>query len=298
MPHAAVNGIELAWDRFGRDTDPALLLIMGFSMQMTAWPEAFCERLAAGGLQVIRFDNRDIGLSSRLTHLGEPNVRRMAFSRLWGFPQNPPYRIADMADDAVGLLDVLGIERAHVVGASMGGMIAQRLAIHHPQRVRTLTSIMSTTGQLRYAMPQPSLMQMMLAPPPAPDLEARIRYGVAFWRAVSSPGDPPTEDELIRDIRAWFERSPDLSGRTRQLAAILAEPSRARELRRVECPALVVHGEDDPLIPCAAGRATARALPRGRFLPLAGMGHDLRPGYLETMAREIVALAGSRRDPG
>ncbi|MEM9304933.1 MAG: alpha/beta hydrolase [Pseudomonadota bacterium] len=298
MPQVAVNGVELTWERLGRSEDPAVLLIMGFSMQMTAWPTEFCDALVAAGLQVIRFDNRDIGLSSRLGHLGRPDVQRLAAARTFGLPVRSPYGIIDMANDAAALLTEIGVDRAHIVGASMGGMIAQHFAHAHPQRTLSLTSIMSTTSQLRYAFPKWSLMKLMLAPAPAPNLEARIAYGLEFWRAVGSPGDRASDAELIADIRSWFERSPDLSGRSRQLAAVIAERSRVRLLGRIDAPALVVHGTDDPLIPCAAGRATARALQRAKFLPLDGMGHDLRPRYTEIIARELTDLARVCRDAG
>ncbi len=292
MPRTIANGVGLHWERMGDPDAPAVLLIMGFSMQLTAWPEDFCRRFVAAGFQVVRFDNRDIGLSDRLGELGRPKIPSLLARRLVGLTVPAPYPLSAMADDAASLLDALGIERAHVVGASMGGMIAQRLAIDHPARLRSLTSIMSTTGELRHGWPRPSVTRLVLAPPPAPTLEARIEYGLKFWRAVGSPGDRATDAELRADIASWFERSSDLTGRDRQLAAILAERSRVPALRRVTIPSLVLHGEADPLVPLSGGRSTARALPNSRLVTYPGMGHDLRPRYLEQMAREIIELAG------
>lgn len=290
MPRVALGPVELEYDTLGDRDAPAILLIMGFSMQMTAWPESFRQRLADAGFRVIRFDNRDIGLSSRLNRLGFPSVPRAIVRRSLGLPVNPPYRLVDMAVDAVALLNHLGVDRAHVVGASMGGMIAQWLAIEFPDRVVSLCSIMSTTGQLRYGWPRPRVLRLLLHRP-GPALGDRVRHGIAFWQAVGSPGDMPTEPELRAEITAFYERSSDLSGFDRQLCAILAERSRVPRLGELRIPALVIHGDADPLIRPAAGRATARAIPGARFEQLQGMGHDLRPAYLGPLSDHIIGHA-------
>lgn len=297
MPVTRANGVRLAWERIGDPAAPALVLVMGYGMQLTAWPAGFCRDLAAGGFQVIRFDNRDIGLSERLHGLGQPPIPTLLARRLLGLPVAAPYTLFDMAQDTVALLDALAIDRAHVVGVSMGGMIAQRVAIQAPERVASLTSISSATGALRFALPRPRVMALTLTAPGGDDLGQRLRHGVKFWRAVASPGDPPSDAELEADLRAWHERSADLSGRQRQLAAIIAERSRVPALRRLAVPTLVIHGRADPMLPFAGGVATARAVPGARLLAFDGLGHDLRPRYLTAMARAILQHARDADGP-
>ena len=283
MPRAHLEGLHLEYEDLGDPADPPVVLIMGFGMQLTAWPDPFCDHLVERGLRVIRFDNRDIGLSSRLNHLGQPRPGAIIARRCLGLPVNPPYPLAAMADDTVGLLDYLAIPRAHIVGASMGGMIAQLVAIRRPDRTASLCSIMSTTGQLRYAWPRPDILRLVLHTP-GPSIEERVRHGIRFWHAIGSPGDLPSEPELRELITAFYARSSDMSGFWRQFAAIVAEKSRVPLLRRIQLPSLVIHGESDPLIPSAAGAATAKAIPGAAFHLLPGMGHDLRPAYLPRIA--------------
>lgn len=287
MPRAQLDNLHLEYEVLGDPDDPPVVLIMGFGMQLIAWPDPFCDQLIERGLRVIRFDNRDIGLSSRLKHLGQPRPGALIARRSLGLPVNPPYPLSAMADDTVGLLDYLAIPRAHIVGASMGGMIAQLVAIRRPDRAASLCSIMSTTGQLRYGWPRPDIMRLMLHSP-GPTLEERIRHGVRFWRAIGSPGDVPSEDEVRELVTAFYRRSSDLSGFWRQFAAIVAEKSRVPLLRRLRLPALVIHGDSDPLIRPAAGVATAHAIPGAALHILPGMGHDLRPTYQPRIA-ELIA---------
>lgn len=280
------DGLNIAYRREGHPDHPPVVLIMGFVMQLTAWPEELCERLLAADLQVIRLDNRDIGLSDRVRGKA-PGPRKMLARRSIGLATEVPYHIVDMAHDVVDLLDHLTIDRAHIVGASMGGMIAQRMAIHASEKVASLTSIMSTTGQFRYALPRLDVMQLMLTSP-GDSLEERIEYGRRFWSMVGSPKDLPDNDELTQDLTEYYERSADLSGRFRQLAAISAERSRISLLRQITAPALVMHGLSDPLIRPEAGIATAKAIPRARFTGFNGMGHDLRPRFIPQICEHII----------
>lgn len=286
FPQVRVGDIELTFDRRGSRDAPAILLIMGLAMPMLGWPDEMCDALVAEGFQVIRFDNRDAGRSSRVGTF-QPSLAKVALRKLSGLAVNAPYTLSDMAADATGLLDHLAINRAHIVGASMGGMIAQRLALEHADRALSLTSIMSTTNQLRYGLPRSAVLKL-LGRKPENSESARLAWSMRFWRTISSPGDPPSDDEMAADLTRWFQHAPDLSGDRRQLAAILAEKPRHHQLRELDTPTLVIHGLDDPLIDYRAGLATARAVRGARFAGLAGMGHDLRPRYLEPIVRLIA----------
>lgn len=279
------DGLQMAYRREGDHGHAPVVLIMGFVMQLTAWPEELCERLRNTGLQIIRLDNRDIGLSDRVRGKA-PGPRTMLARRSVGLHTDVPYHIRDMAFDVVDLLDHLNIDKAHIVGASMGGMIAQRMAIHASERVASLTSVMSTTGQLRFALPRLDVMQLMLTNP-GESLDDRIRYGRRFWNLVGSPLDIPNDAELAADLTRYYQRNSDLSGRFRQLAAISAERSRIPLLRQITAPSLVLHGLSDPLIRPEAGMATAKAIPGGRFTGFNGMGHDLRPRFIPQICEQI-----------
>lgn len=268
------SGIEIEYDEFGSPEAAPVVLVMGLGAQMILWDEAFCEGLVARGYRAIRFDNRDIGLSTHLREAGVPNVMEALVAAARGGPVDAPYTLADMADDVVALLDELGLESAHVVGASMGGMIAQTLAIRRPERLRTLTSIMSTTGARDLPQARPEAIQALLVPPPA-EREANIARMVEVMRTIGSPGFP-FEEERARAIAArCFDRSYDPAGFARQFTAILASGSRREALRSVEVATLVIHGADDPLIPVEAGIDTARAVPGAELMVIEGMGHDL-----------------------
>jgi len=270
MPRCAANGIEVEYETFGSPNDPVLLLVMGFTAQITAWEEGFCRMLADGGRYVIRFDNRDVGLS---THLHQaPPVDLVALLR--GDTSSAPYRLHDMAADTVGLLDALGLDAAHFVGASMGGTIAQTLAIEQPQRVLSLTSVMSTTGDPEVGQPSAEAMAAILSPP-ASDRAGAIERAVRAYRVVGSPGFP--FDELgVRDRAGRsFDRAHDPAGAMRQLAAVAASGDRTAALRRVTVPTLVIHGRDDIVAAVSGGIATAQAVPEAELLIIEGMGHDL-----------------------
>ncbi len=284
---AQVGEIELAYETIGDPDDPALLLVMGLGMQLIHWDLALCEELAHRGFRVIRFDNRDAGRSTQID-APVPNLARV----LAGRRVRAPYLLDDMAADAFGLLDHLGIERAHVVGASLGGMIAQSMAIARPERVLSLASIMSTTGNRRVGVPRPRALGVLLRPAPR-TREAYIEYSVRIFRVIGSPGFETDEARLRDAATAAFDRGTHPAGTGRQLAAVMASGDRTARLRELGVPTLVIHGRDDPLIPFRAGVATARAVPGAELLPIAGMGHDL-PRQVWPQVIDAVAV-NSRR---
>jgi pimeloyl-ACP methyl ester carboxylesterase len=279
VPHsspqrAASNGLQLVYDTFGSRSDPPMLLVMGLGAQMIAWDEPFCVRMAQRGFWVIRYDNRDVGLSTHLDEAGVPDIAALAQAIMQGQPLDAPYSLLDMADDAVGLLDALEIDAAHVVGVSMGGMIAQEMAIHYPERLRTLTSIMSSTGDPDLPMPRPEAIAILMAPPPA-DREGCLDSAVAAARVLNGSGFPVDEAyERARAAKA-YERGLSPAGTARQLAAVLAAKSRTEPLKSVQVPTLVIHGDDDPLVPMEGGMETAAAIPGAELLLIEGMGHAL-----------------------
>lgn len=285
------DGITLAWESFGDEADQPILLVMGLSAQMILWPDAFCEKLAGEGYRVIRFDNRDIGESTKLDELGLPNIPKRLLLRMMRRVPAAPYTLSTMASDATQLLDGLGIERAHVVGMSMGGMIAQTLAIEHPSRVRSLVSIASSPGDFDLPLPAPRASRALLTRPPV-EHEAAIAHGVGVLRAISSPVhfDASMARALVERARS---RSTHRLGATRQLAAILASPPRSEALRRVRVPSTVIHGRMDPLVPLPHGERTASAIPGAALVILNEMGHDLpRPLYPQLIA---AIVANTRR---
>ena len=284
---ARANGIDLCWDSFGDPAATPLLLIMGLNSQMIAWDEAFCARLAgAGGHHVIRFDNRDIGHSTHFPQLGVPDLQAMLGRAMAGQPLTAPYLLRDMANDAAGLLDALKIQRAHVVGASMGGAIGQDMAIHHPHRMLSFTSIMSTTGEPGLPPPTPEALSVLFTPAPTATLEAYLPHYARTWRVLRGPSMFP-EDEARDAERAWavFKRGLHPAGTARQLAAILASGSRKKALGEVRVPTLVIHGDADPLVPVECGIDVAASIPGAKLLRIPRMGHALPV----SMWPEIVA---------
>ncbi len=292
MPNLPANGITIEYEEFGSRDGRPLLLIMGLGAQMILWREDFCEQLAARGHRVIRFDNRDVGKSSSCDHLGTPDVMAAFTAALTRQPITAPYLIRDMAADAAGLLDALHIEKAHVVGASMGGMIAQALAIEFPAWVRSLTSIMSSTGNPNLPQAKPEAMGALLAPPPT-NREQSIERGVMVFRAIGSPGFPFDEAEIRQLAARSYDRGFNPTGVVRQMVAILASGSRKEALKSVHAPALVIHGKDDPLVPVEAGKDTAEAIPNARLLLIDGMGHDLPRPVWPQIIDAISALTAS-----
>jgi pimeloyl-ACP methyl ester carboxylesterase len=284
LPRCHANGIELEYDTFGSPADPDMLLVMGLSMQMTGWEPGLCELLAGQGFHVIRFDNRDIGLSTHLDSAPVPDP----FAVLGGDASGVPYLLGDLADDAAGLLTALGIEQAHVVGVSMGGMIVQELLLHHSERLLTACSIMSTTGAADVGQPSPAAAASLISPPSKSRAEA-IDRGVAVWRILQSPAYPRTDEVMYAQEAAFYDRSYHPAGSARQLAAILASPDRTPGLREVTVPTLVMHGEADPLVDISGGIATAAAIPDSVLRTYPGMGHDLPPELWDAYVEEIIA---------
>jgi len=271
---ARANGIDICYEIFGDANAEPMLLIMGLGAQMVLWDDAFCEQLAARGFRVIRFDNRDIGQSSKLSggkRLGPMELLKLRFLKI---PVAAPYRLRDMAEDTTALMDVLGIKSAHLVGASMGGMIAQEIAISFPQRLRSLTSIMSTTGNPRIPPPTREAAALLMAPPPATKDEYLARFAQT-WKMLRVGRFP--EDEAFDRSRAerCFERGLSPAGVGRQLRAILASGSRKERLRAVKAPTLVIHGTVDPLVHPAGGKDTAASIPGAKLLMIEGMGHAI-----------------------
>jgi pimeloyl-ACP methyl ester carboxylesterase len=281
------NGITVEYEETGPPDAPVILLVMGLGMQLIAWPQSFCNGLAAQGFRVIRFDNRDVGHSTPMPVASLAMTAMMARA-LFRLPVRPPYTLIDMANDAIGLLDALGIPRAHVVGASMGGMIAQLLAIEHPERVKSLTSIMSTTGDRRLPGPKAKVLRALLRPRPRNKAVA-VRRGMELFRLIGGSGFPPTDAELREKVERAVQRSYRPDAVLRQLIAIQAAPSREQALRRLRVPTLVLHGSDDPLVPMAGGEATAANIPEARLRIIPGMGHFLPEALVPLLVDEIAA---------
>lgn len=273
MPEIATNGITLFWEGFGDPNDPPLLLVMGLSAQMVLWPDAFCRSIAARGFYVVRFDNRDVGRSTKLHGAGVPRLLPRFAARAAGLPVTAPYTLSDMAKDVVGLMDGLGFDAAHVVGMSMGGMIAQTLAIEHPHRLHSLVSLGSSTADRGLPLATSAAARALLSAPPR-EREAAIRHSVGVLRAISSPIHFD-EAHARAIVELSISRSTYRLGAARQLAAILASPARTPLLANVRVPATVIHGRLDPLLPLAHGEATARAIPDARLVVLDTMGHDI-----------------------
>jgi pimeloyl-ACP methyl ester carboxylesterase len=280
------SGMEIAFERLGKADAPAVLLVMGVGGQLIQWPDAFVHALASEGLQVIRFDNRDVGLSTHLTDAPVPNLPAV----LAGDLSSVSYTLSDMAADAVGLLEALGVGRAHVVGASMGGFIAQTMAIEHPERVRSLTSMMSTTGNRQVGQPSPDALREVFSGPPANTREEVIQQRLRASRVVGSPGYPADEEEVAAQAgRAW-DRSHDPMGVARQAVASVASGDRTERLRGLDVPTLVMHGLADRMCDVSGGRATAEAIPGAELVLIEGMGHDLPPALRQQLAERIAAF--------
>ena len=286
---ASANGIEIAYETIGDPSNPPLLLVMGLGMQLIHWDLELCEQLAEQGFHVIRFDNRDAGHSTQID-APVPDIRRA----MLGLRTDAPYLLSDMAGDTVGLLDELGIEGAHVVGASMGGMIAQTMAIEHPERVLSLVSIMSTTGNRRIGLPKLRVWGVLMRQAPR-ERDAYVERFVRVFRAIGSPGFP-LEEERIRELAAaTYERGHEAAGTGRQLAAIMASGDRTPRLRSLDVPTTVIHGRADPLVPFRGGRATARAIPGARLIAIPGMGHDLPRDVWPTLIDAVVETSRARQ---
>ena len=265
---------------------------MGLSAQMISWEVEFCEKLVEKGFFVIRFDNRDIGLTTKIEEAGIPDTKAIVKAiraSFRGKPVDAPYYIDDMAKDAIGLLDALKIDRAHICGASMGGMIVQAMAINHPSRILSLTSIMSTTGRSNLPQPKPEALKILMTPTPE-ERDAYIDHSVHIWRTLNGSGFPFDEQKVRERAAIAYDRSFYPQGVNRQLMAILASGSRKEKLKSVKVPSLVIHGGDDPLVPLEGGKDTAESIPGAELLIIEGMGHELPP---EAWLRIIDAIAAN-----
>lgn len=279
---ARVNGIDISYETFGASTDPAILLVMGLGAQMLSWSEQMCRALADAGHFVIRYDNRDVGLS---THSDKPvpSLPAMLFHR------DIPYEISDMADDGLGLLDHLGIDRFHLVGVSLGGFIAQTMAIAQPRRVITLSLLMTSTGSKRVGRPTPATLKRLAAQTPITTREAACDDAVNTYNVIGSPGHI-NEPEMRHLAGIAYDRDHDPNGRMRQLAAAVGQPNRTAALKKLDIPTVVIHGLADPLVTPSGGIALAKAIPNARFVGFHGMGHDLPHTMWRELNQEILAL--------
>ncbi len=302
----ACNNIQIEAQTFGQPEHPCILLIMGLGMQLITWPEGFCQQLVVQGFYVVRFDNRDVGLSTHFEHEGKPNLPFAIAKRALGFNVKPIYSLNDMADDCAALLDQLGIAKAHIVGASMGGMIAQIMACEHKDRVLSLTSIMSTTGARGLPGPTSKARSALLEPLPkgANDhseegIALLVKQSTRTFSVIGSPRYFPNDEaglgQLQTRLTASVKRAYRPRGVARQLLAIIAAPERTKQLRTLTIPALVIHGKVDPLVPLACGQATAMAIPGAKLLAIDDMGHDLPEALWKVLTDAIGAHASSNK---
>ena len=288
MPKVTANGIEIHYEAHGDEANPPILLIMGFGAQLTLWPDELVEALANHGFRVIRYDNRDIGLSHKFDGVKAPGLVKMTLLSKIGLTPKVPYTLADMADDGAGLLDALGIAKAHVVGASMGGMIAQHFASRHADKCLSLTSIFSSTGNPKLPPAKPEALKALVTRPKTTEEEALVEHGIMLARTIGSPGYPTADERLRERTRASVRRSFYPEGPTRHLSAIVADGDRRDMLETISVPTLVLHGEDDPLVPCEGGRDTAAAIRGAKLKTIPGWGHDLPLELVDELADAIA----------
>jgi pimeloyl-ACP methyl ester carboxylesterase len=296
MPKAIANGIEIHYEEQGDKTAPPMLLIMGFGAQLTLWPDELVEALASLGFRIIRYDNRDIGLSHKFDGVKAPGLVKMTLLSKLGLKPKVPYTLADMADDGAGLLDTLGIEKAHIVGASMGGMIAQHFVSRYADKCLSLTTIFSTTGNPKLPPAKPEAMKALVTRPDSTDEEVLVEHGMMVARTIGSPGYPTEEERLRERTTASVRRSFYPEGPTRHLSAIVADGDRRGMLKDVTVPTLVLHGEDDPLVPCEGGRDTAASIPGAKLKTIPGWGHDLPLELVDELADAIAGHAKANAD--
>ena len=289
MPKAKANNISIEYDTFGNPSSPPILLLIGLGRQLIHWDEEFCRHLSEAGLYVIRFDNRDAGLSTKFDEAGVPDMKDVIGKLMSGQKITPPYTIEDMAADAIGLLDALKVEKAHICGMSMGGMIAQGIAINYPRRVLSLTSIYSTTGNPRLPQPKPEVMGLLMTPPPH-EREPFVRFNLDLFQALTGPRFGLDEEWVRNLIAREYDRSFCPQGTARQLLAVMTQSDRRAGLRAVKVPTLVIHGDADPLVSLEAGKDTAEAVPAAELIIMEGMGHDVPHGEAWTqIAEHIIA---------
>lgn len=282
------NQTDLEVEDSGQRERPAVLLIMGLGMQLTAWPTALLQALDGAGYRVIRFDNRDAGLSASFDHLGVPNLLWNGFKQRLGWSVQRPYSLQDMARDALGVLDALQVSQAHVIGVSMGGMIGQRLAWTAPERVKSLVSWMSSSGAAGLPGPEPHVLKAMLTQPLNASLEQAIDNTLHLLQVIASPGERADQRQALEQVRQAVQRAYRPAGVLRQTLAVMSDDDRADLLQDITVPTLVIHGRDDPLLPLACGEDTARRIPNARLLTVDGMGHDLPPGLLQHILPGLI----------
>jgi pimeloyl-ACP methyl ester carboxylesterase len=290
LARVKANGIEIEYETTGNKADPALLLVMGLGAQMTIWPDRLFHGLADAGFYVIRFDNRDTGLSTDFGAAGLPNIPGAIQKLMSGQKVEAPYYLKDMAADATGLLDALGIERAHMVGASMGGMIVQIVAAQYPTRTRSMVSIYSTSG--RYGLPtgKPEALAMLSAQPEGPTREDKIRHGIKVRNTIGSPGYPTPEAEMRTFVEKNVDRRWYPEGSARQYLSVIASGDRVEMLKTIKVPTLVLHGDDDPLLPVECGRDVAALVPGSKVETFPGWGHDFPPGMIPTVIDRVAGF--------
>jgi pimeloyl-ACP methyl ester carboxylesterase len=287
--------VAIEYESLGNPAHPAIVLIMGLGMQLTGWPDSFCRGLVACGYRVVRFDNRDCGLSGRAPGRKRINLLLAMAASALGLPVKTPYTLDDMADDALRVMDDLGIDRAHIVGVSMGGMISQVLAARHPQRVLSLTSIMSSSGNRRFSRPNKKARGVLLSRPADPkNLDSVTDHLVEMFGVIGSPAYPEALDVMRQRVSTSVRRAYEPAGTARQLLAIIASGDRRKLLRTINTPTLVIHGAADPLVPLAAGKDTADNVPGARLLVIDGMGHDLPEPLIPQLVEAIAAHCAGR----
>ena len=287
------TGIEICYEEAGDRANETILLIMGLGVQLTHWPEEFVEALVERGYHVVRFDNRDIGLSQKMGDVKPPMLPLHILRARLGWLPKVPYNLTDMADDAAGVMEALGIEKAHVAGASMGGMIAQLMAINHREKLLSMTSVMSTTGNLKLPPADKEAMKALVARPASLEEDVLVEHGLKILRAIGSPGFPRDEERAREKTRENVRRNVYPLGMPRQLAAIINDGDRRERLAGVTTPTLVMHGEDDPLVKLAAGEDTAMAIPGARLVTIPGWGHDFPLELVDQIADELAAHAAA-----
>lgn len=285
------TGIEIFYEDHGDPAHDTILLVMGLGAQLTLWPDELVDALVGEGFRVIRYDNRDIGLSQKMEGARAPGLAMQVLRKKIGFPAKVPYTLTDMAHDGIGVLDALGIESAHVVGASMGGMIVQLMAVHHGHRLRSMTSIMSSTGNGKLPQAEKHAMEALIAPITSMEEESLVAHGLNIAKNIGSPGFPFDPEQQRERVLKNVRRSVYPAGPPRQLAAIIDDGCRRSRLAQVRVPTLVLHGEDDPLVKLEAGEDTARHISGARLVTIPGWGHDIPLPLVPRVAQEIVTHA-------
>lgn len=294
MASTRANGIDIEYETFGDKKDPTLLLVMGLGGQLTLWPESLCTGLAGNGFHVVRYDNRDVGLSTDFGAWGVGDLAKATMEVISGKQPAAPYLVKDMAADAVGLLDALGVERGHIVGMSLGGMIAQTIAGLYPQRTRSLVSVMSTSGRRGLPPGKPEALKALLTRPASGDRTELVRHGIMLRTAISGSGYPTPADEMQAMVERNVDRRYYPEGINRQYLAVLASGDRVDLLKAVKAPTLVLHGSDDPLIHPDAARDVAALVPGAEIEIYPGWGHDLPPGMVPKLVARISAFCAGK----